>query len=302
MKKKVFNLSIKKILIIVFAMLSVFTLFGCGKTESNINVDGIEISKKNLYMAEGQTTAISAQVFPFNASNQNYSFESNNESVVTVEDGFVIAKKAGDAVIYVYSEDGGYRDSCNVLVTKAKDNLALNDYNNLNMPEKELEPIYNSNDYASKISANKPNRIAQKLSAEQDTKKIGTFKKWIKTGVKKVNEEVKDDIETGKKVLKEMKEELENSINSLDQEKEMIMSTFSTFPKNDITEAFNNIQCEMIDMFKATKQNILNNLQNVEQKIDDDKYIVESKNLNGVTFVVIKDKVNSGGQNTEIVE
>ena len=133
----------------VFAVLCVFVT-GCGQTPNNVYVDSIEISKKNLYLAEGQTAVISAQVFPFNANNQNYTFESSNSSVVTCEDGFVVAKKAGDAIIYVYSEEGGYKDSCNVLVTTAKNNLGLNNYNNLNMPPRELEPIYdfdNENSY-----------------------------------------------------------------------------------------------------------------------------------------------------------
>ena len=309
MKKKVIGLSIKKIFVLVFAILSMFTLFGCGNAKTSVNVDGIEISKKNLYMAEGQTTAISAQVFPFNASNQNYSFESDNESVVTIEDGFVVAKKAGDAVIYVYSEDGGYRDSCNVLVTKAKDNLALNEYNNLNMPEKELEPIYNSDDYTNKnVTTNRTNQTSKRLKTtnkQNDTSKPnknGILKQWVKASAKKVNNEIQDNIDAGKNVLEQMKTELQNSINNLEQEKEMIKSTFSTFPKNDITEAFNNIQCEMLNMFKATKQSILNDIQNTEQKIDDGDYTVESKNINGVTFVVVKDKVNSGGQNIEIVD
>lgn len=302
MKKKIISLSVKKMLILAFAILSVFTLFGCGNTETSVNVDGIEISKKNLYLAEGQTTAISAQVFPFNASNQNYSFESDNESVVMVEDGFVIAKKAGDAVIYVYSEDGGYRDSCNVLVTKAKDNLALNDYNNLNMPEQELEPIYNSNDYANKnVSANQTKPTAKKLHTTKPNKN-GTFRQWIKTSAKKINEEVQDDLQAGKNVLQEMKTELQNSIDSLEHEKEMIKSTFMDFPKNDFANAFNDIQCQMIDMFKRTKQSILNDLTNTEEKLENGDYTVESKNINGVTFVVIKDKVNSGGQNIEIAE
>ena len=43
MKKKVFGLSIKKVFVFIFAILSLFTLFGCTNTKTNINVDGIEI-------------------------------------------------------------------------------------------------------------------------------------------------------------------------------------------------------------------------------------------------------------------
>ena len=136
-------------------------LFDRGNQTKEVRVDGIEISKKNLYLAEGQTAVISAQVYPFNANNQSYTFESSNESVVSVEDGFVTAKKAGNATIYVYSTEGGYNDSCNVLVTTAANNLELNQYNNLNMPPKELEPIY----YDKTTQTNSPNamKISERL-------------------------------------------------------------------------------------------------------------------------------------------
>ena len=125
MKNKVKN-GIKKISIISILIVFACIFFaGCGQTALNVYVDGISISKKNLYLAEGQTSVISAQVFPFNANNQNYTFESSNNDVVTCEDGFVVAKKAGNATIFVYSEEGGYKDSCNVLVTTAKGKIEL---------------------------------------------------------------------------------------------------------------------------------------------------------------------------------
>jgi len=327
MKNKKLKLFIKNMFVFAVFMVSVLILCGCGQTTENINVDGIEISKKNLYMAEGQTAVISAQVYPFNASNQSYTFESNNESVVTIEDGFITAKKAGEAVIYVYSEDGGYKDSCNVLVTKASENLALNEYNNLNMPPKELEPIYNEEDYETSKTVKRQNgytatnqnskkiserdaknrngtsnqtskyrtrmqqngkkQIDFKRKDASNNKKLG-FKDIIKNTTQKVNAEVTDDLDAGKKVLDEIKVGLQNSITEMENEKEMIVQNLSSYPKNNITNLFNTIQCDMIDLFKTTKQEILDDMLKTEEKIESGEYSVESKNLNGVTFVVIK--------------
>lgn len=338
MKNKKTKSLIKNIFTFAIILVSLLILCGCGQNTENIGVDSIEISKKNLYMAEGQTAVISAQVYPFNASNQNYTFESNNESVVTIEDGFITAKKAGDAIIYVYSEDGGYKDSCNVLVTKARDNLALNQYNNLNMPPKELEPIYNSEDYQTNQTNSKTNRYAannQNASINSKTVKNShpinakpikqhtcvqavnkkfdsfktdnetnfkkqTFKDVIKNTTKKVKAEVIDNVDAGKNVFDEIKNELKNSIDDLENEKNAIIENFSNFSNNSFEKIFNSIRCDMINIFKETKQQILDDMLKTEEKIESGEYSVESKNLNGVTFVVIKNNVNAENDATEM--
>ncbi|HAJ77565.1 MAG TPA: hypothetical protein DCO89_00655 [Clostridiales bacterium] len=328
---KIFK-SLKNLLCFAIVIISCFTLFGCGQNEEKIGVDSIEISKKNLYMAEGQTAVISAQVYPFNATNQSYTFESSNESVVSVEDGFITARKAGDAVIYVYSEDGGYQDSCNVLVTRASDNLALNGYNNLNMPPKELEPIYNNDETGEQVSKkndansekrytaknlnnknsnntknnehmyNKNKKYGSRVSNEYKNnndipkqKKVSrNFKDMIKNQAQIVNAEVQNDITAGKSVIENLKLDLQNSIQSLNAEKDMIMSDMPHLFKTSLTDAFDNIRCDMIDMFINAKQSILDDLSKTEENLESGEYSVESKNLNGVTFVVIKNNANEG--------
>ena len=325
----------KKLICFSVLLLSCILLCGCGSNTEKIGVDSIEISKKNLYMAEGQTAVISAQVYPFNASNQNYTFESSNDSVVSIEDGFLTAKKAGDAVIYVYSDDGGYQDSCNVLVTKASDNLALNGYNNLNMPPKELEPIYDNESngqqintsvknnkqkrYTAKNLSNKQNKNNTYVSSKNKkydprvsnefNKNINaisnlnnqsrSFKNLLKRKLKQVNAEVQDDVQTGKNVIEDLKLELQNSIKSLNAEKDMILNDMPKMFANDFTEAFNNIRCDMIDMMTLTKQSILDDLNKAEENLETGEYSVESKNLNGVTFVVIKNNINSNDENLD---
>ena len=303
MKRKVF---------LALLLISIFMLSGCGN-EAKIGVDSIEISKKNLYMAEGQTTVISAQVYPFNADNQNYYFETSNNGVVEIEEGFVIAKKAGDAVIYVFSEDGGYKDSCNVLVTKASDNLALNQYNNLNMPEKDLKPIIlndskntengNKNDSSKNVtknvtkntiknmsSKNNSNGMNKNTNSKSTSKPKRSFKDAVKDMTQKVNAEVKSEIVSSKNVLEDIKSELTNSIASLEYEKEMFAETFGDNSFFSFQNTFNKIRREMIDAFKTTKQELINDITDLEDKIDSNEYTVESKNINGVTFVVVKNK------------
>ena len=273
MKNKKFSV-LKKFLSFVIVILSITILCGCGSTVENIDVDSIEISKKNLYLAEGQTAVISAQVYPFNATNQQYTFESSNNSIVTIEDGFVSAKKAGNAVIYVYSEDGGYKDSCNVLVTKVSDNLSINNYNNLNMPPKQINPIYNSDDYAK--------------SNENDD-----LKNTMNQIVKKVNAEVADDVDAGKKVFEDIKRELTNSINSLQNEKENITKNMADFGENCFVNSFNKLRCDMIDIFNQTKQEIIDEIDDITNKVETGEYVTESKNINGVTFVTIRANNNT---------
>lgn len=252
-------------------MLIISTLFlcGCGKTTATILVDSIEISKKNLYLAEGQTAVISAQVYPFNADKQDYTFESSDNSIVTIEDGFVTAKKSGNATISATSTDGGYVDKCNVLVVKASDDLELNNFNNLNMPAKELEPIYNSDDY--KKSQTSARKIAQN---------IGT----------KVNTEITNDIQSAKDVFEQFKTELQSSISQLNEEKTNLQNVANSKAESNMLDMFSCMQTNVLDSIISIKSEMLEQINNAEQEIDDDNYTIE--NQNGVTFVVIKNNAN----------
>ncbi len=316
MKKKWFEKKLN--ILIIFLVLTCVFIAGCGEATNNIYVDGIEISKKNLYLAEGQTAVISAQVYPFNAYNQNYSFESSNSSIVTCEDGFVVAKKAGEAMIYVYSEEGGYKDSCNVLVTTASNNLELNNYNNLNMPPKELEPIYNSEDYNSSQTTsaqsitkknsqkellnflNKKNNKSKnneqfkvnKSNNEKNNQNLSSFSKFKNLAAKKVSAEFNSDIEAGKKILKNLKSDLQDSILNMESQKNIFSSLFQD-SQSSLLNAFNNLNIEICNEISNTKQSILNNLVEFEDKLDSGEYTVETKDINGVTFVMIKNNLNN---------
>ena len=293
MKKNVKHLSVKKIISCLILLMVVFLATGCGQKPTEVHVDGIEISKKNLYLAEGQTAVISAQVYPFNANNQEYTFESSNTNVVTIEDGFVTAKKAGTATIYVYSTEGGYNDRCNVLVTTAGDNLELNQYNNMNMPSKELEPVY----YDKLTQRNNTVKISQKLPNIKQTsaQTKPTLKDHIKNGIKKVNAEITENVDAGKRVLDDFKQDLKNSVDFLQEQKQSTTAMFETMltgTQDSFMQSIKNFQTKMYDEMQTFQQNIMQSIENAKQKIDSEEYTVESGDINGVTFVVIKNAEN----------
>lgn len=111
---------------VLFLVLSVFLIClivpfaSFNETQSqSIKVNDIVISKGNMYMKEGQVETVSAQVFPYNATNQNVNFFSSNDKIVSVDnEGNVKANSKGEAKINAISEDGLYADSCNVLVVE----------------------------------------------------------------------------------------------------------------------------------------------------------------------------------------
>jgi len=65
----------------------------------------------------GNTSTLTATILPSNATNKNVSWNSNNTSVVTVQNGTVTAVAAGTATITVTTQDGNKTATCTVTVT-----------------------------------------------------------------------------------------------------------------------------------------------------------------------------------------
>lgn len=318
----------KKKILLSFIILLLFgiILTGCKNQGESVLVDSISISKKNLYLAEGQTAQISAQVYPFNADNQNYEFVSSDNSVVTIDNGFVKAIKAGNATISAISEDGGYKDSCNVLVTTVKNNLALNNYNNMNMPmninyQKEFDK---ENAKTSKIDKNKQ-KNAQNLS--KNSNKTANSQNFIKvsetdiaenidqkTTAKQILEEIKTKtiqemnagFDAGKNVFDQIKNDFNVTKNNIknqcidicnnflqDTKQETDNSINSFFDlQTEIFESIQNINNQINQSIQNFKTEMIEQIDNMEQNIDSDDYVVETKDINGVKFVVITNKNN----------
>jgi len=91
----------------------------CKVNVSNATVPVTDISLKTSANLEVNSTEILlAAITPNNATNQNLTWSSSNENIVTISKGGVInAKKIGTATITVTTDDGGKKAYCNITVT-----------------------------------------------------------------------------------------------------------------------------------------------------------------------------------------
>ena len=87
----------------------------------DINVAGITLDKKTYSIEEGATGTLVATINPVDATNKNVVWTSSNEKVATVENGTIKAISAGTTTITATTQDGGYKATCEVTVTKKKD-------------------------------------------------------------------------------------------------------------------------------------------------------------------------------------
>ncbi|NLY42857.1 MAG: hypothetical protein GX066_02575 [Clostridiaceae bacterium] len=96
----------------------------------DVPVTGVVLNKDKVTLNIGETTTLTAEIQPSNATNQKVSWSTNNPEVATVdENGVVTARKEGTAVITVTTEDGGFTDTCIVTVQKPEvtiKDLAIN--------------------------------------------------------------------------------------------------------------------------------------------------------------------------------
>ncbi len=88
---------------------------------ADISVTGVTLSSKTLTLKMGgtETGTLTATVEPANATNQNVSWDSSDETVATVTNGTVTAKREGITRITVTTEDNKKTDFCNVTVAAA---------------------------------------------------------------------------------------------------------------------------------------------------------------------------------------
>ncbi len=87
--------------------------------EAVIAVTGVQISHDDTLIIEGGTFQLTANVLPANASNQNITWSSSDESKATVDQtGLVTALVPGTTTVKVISEDSGLEAACVVTVTE----------------------------------------------------------------------------------------------------------------------------------------------------------------------------------------
>ena len=91
-------------------------LLSCEKQEEAIiPVSGIIVSPHSMRLTEGDEEKLEASVFPENATDKTITWHTSDKSVVTVEDGSVIALAPGEAD--VEASAGGKYDKCHITVT-----------------------------------------------------------------------------------------------------------------------------------------------------------------------------------------
>lgn len=85
--------------------------------ENKIDVIGVNLNNTDLAMLKGNNYQLIAKVIPTDATNQNVTWTSSDESVATVDEtGKVTAIEVGKATIIVKTKDGGKAAKCNIKV------------------------------------------------------------------------------------------------------------------------------------------------------------------------------------------
>ena len=162
------------------------------QNSESIKVNKINVENKTLYLTRYETERIAYSVSPDNASDTKVLFKSSNTSVVTVDDdGYVYAKKKGNATVTLESDDGGAKATVKVYVS---DDYEDEDY------DSSLRNIYIT--YEDEIVKNKfevmetetlqlgikssPSSASKKVSWRSSNKRVATVDNNGKvTGVKK---------------------------------------------------------------------------------------------------------------------
>lgn len=80
-------------------------------------VQGVKLDRTTLLMMSDEKVTLKATVSPDNAKNKTVFWSSSDESIVTVDNGSVVAKTEGSATIKVTTEDGQFMATCSVTVT-----------------------------------------------------------------------------------------------------------------------------------------------------------------------------------------
>ena len=93
--------------------------------EPDARVTGVSVNPASLRLAVGRSATITATITPANAANQNVQWTTSNNRVVDGEVSGLVATvtglAAGNAVITVTTEDGGFSATCSVTVGSGGD-------------------------------------------------------------------------------------------------------------------------------------------------------------------------------------
>ena len=88
-------------------------------------VTSISLNKSELSLNKGDTYDLTYTIAPDDAANKDVEWSSSNDDVVSVENGKITAKKAGNATITIKAKETGISSSCKVTVTSKVENISL---------------------------------------------------------------------------------------------------------------------------------------------------------------------------------
>lgn len=95
------------------------SVFDGGSTDP-VAVTGVYVSPTNTTLKVGQSTSITVNVTPSNATNKNYSVSVSNSNV-SYSNSIITANAVGSSVLTITTEDGGYTATVNVTIEEADD-------------------------------------------------------------------------------------------------------------------------------------------------------------------------------------
>jgi len=174
--------------------------------KGDVVVTGINISLTDLALTVGETSQLSVEVLPADATDKSVVWASLDESIATVStDGIVTAVSKGIATITVVSNDGEFSKSCEVVVdesTAVAENLIVN--GDFETGESDPWTGYKSGavgagttaayegDYCGRIERNDGSLI-QVISVEAGkTYQISFQSKWIESATNTFSLKIKD--------------------------------------------------------------------------------------------------------------
>lgn len=97
-----------------------------------VSVSSIKLDKNDLLLIKGSKERLYTTISPADATEKKITWTSSNPSVVSIEDGEIVAKSPGEAIIKVVTVDGQKQAECKVKVVDIKtfnqQNDAISDY------------------------------------------------------------------------------------------------------------------------------------------------------------------------------
>ncbi|MFA6351426.1 MAG: Ig-like domain-containing protein, partial [Bacteroidales bacterium] len=93
---------------------------GLSSCTKEIPVTGITIEQENLTLQVGSSAQLTISISPLDATHKEATYSSRNESIATVtENGTVTGIAVGETWVLASTIEGGFRDSCAILVEPA---------------------------------------------------------------------------------------------------------------------------------------------------------------------------------------